>query len=64
MEEPTRVFVYGTLRRLDGNPMHRLLGGAKFLGNATCGGELYCVGSYPALIRSDDSANRVVASLI
>lgn len=63
MEAAARIFVYGTLRRLGGNPMHRLLGDAKFLGNATCGGDLYCAGFYPVLTRTPDSANRVVGEV-
>lgn len=63
MEPPIRIFVYGTLRRLDGNPMHWLLKGAKFLGGATCGGRLYCVGTYPALIPSLNPTDRVVGEV-
>jgi len=47
------VFVYGTLKR--GHYNHCLLKNAKFLGEATLGGEfdMYSLGSFPALVPCD-----------
>jgi gamma-glutamylcyclotransferase (GGCT)/AIG2-like uncharacterized protein YtfP len=63
MNNPVRIFVYGTLRRLHGNPMHSLLGPVNFRGRATCRGLLYCAGSYPALVKSDGADDRVVGEV-
>lgn len=60
---PDRIFVYGTLRRLQGNLMHDLLGPVIFCGRATCRGNLFCAGSYPALVKSDRETDRVVGEL-
>jgi gamma-glutamylcyclotransferase (GGCT)/AIG2-like uncharacterized protein YtfP len=63
MSDSMRIFVYGTLRRLRRNSMHSLLGPVIFRGRATCRGILYCAGSYPALVKSDDSEERVVGEV-
>ena len=63
LENPYRIFVYGTLRRLIGNSNHNLLGPTIFRGRATCCGNLYCAGSYPALVRSDRETDRVVGEV-
>jgi gamma-glutamylcyclotransferase (GGCT)/AIG2-like uncharacterized protein YtfP len=63
MNDEIRIFVYGTLRQLQGNPMHSLLGPVIFRGRATCRGKLYCAGSYPALVKSDLAGDRVVGEV-
>jgi gamma-glutamylcyclotransferase (GGCT)/AIG2-like uncharacterized protein YtfP len=54
------VFVYGTLRRGQGNS--RLLRGAEFVGNATASGLLYNLGGFPGL-RLDDAEGDVVGEV-
>ena len=53
---PHRVFVYGTL--LSGEPNHRVLTGARFLGPARTvpAFELASLGPYPALVPGGDVA--------
>lgn len=47
--ESRLLFAYGTLMR--GLPLHRLLGErARFLGEATAGGQLLHLGRYPGLV--------------
>jgi gamma-glutamylcyclotransferase (GGCT)/AIG2-like uncharacterized protein YtfP len=45
------LFVYGTLRRACGHPMHRVLAGqARFEGMARYAGRLYDLGAYPGVV--------------
>ena len=53
------LFVYGTLRRADSLPMHRLLGPATFVGPGRFHGRLYDLGTYPAAVASTDDADVV-----
>lgn len=54
------LFVYGTLRRAAGHPMHRLLARhAERVGPARYAGRLYDLGPYPAVV-PDRSAGAVV----
>jgi gamma-glutamylcyclotransferase (GGCT)/AIG2-like uncharacterized protein YtfP len=55
-----RVFVYGSLRRGQGN--NRLLYASEFVGNATVCGTLYSLGGFPGL-RIDDSEGDVVGEV-
>lgn len=47
---PTRLFVYGSLRRNATGAHHPLLGAARLLGAATVEGALYRVAWYPGLV--------------
>lgn len=59
-----RLFVYGTLKRSHGHPMHRLLAeGATFIGPASTRGRLYRVSWYPALVDSSDPDDQVRGEL-
>lgn len=50
MAESPYLFVYGTLRRAVGHPMHDVIGtAADFVGHATTAGTLYDLGPYPGL---------------
>lgn len=52
------LFVYGTLRRAAQHPMHQsMLRFAEFMADGHVAGQLYCVGSYPALILKTPSVN-------
>lgn len=54
------LFVYGTLRHDAGHRMHHLLAQhAILLGEATFRGRLYSIGSYPGVVSSDNSVDRV-----
>lgn len=54
------LFVYGTLMRAVGHPMHRLLQRhATCLGRATCPGRLYRVAHYPGLVPAEGADDRV-----
>lgn len=54
------LFVYGTLRRVSGHPMHQLLRRhARFIGTATIGGRLYDLGPYPGVVESADECDQV-----
>jgi gamma-glutamylcyclotransferase (GGCT)/AIG2-like uncharacterized protein YtfP len=57
------IFVYGTLRKLDLNRTHQLLGSAIRVDRAYYNGELYNVGEYPAVIPSQDPSRRVVGDV-
>lgn len=53
--EPTRLFVYGTLRRDPSHEMFHLLAKhARFLGEATVPGRLFDLGDYPGMIVPDE----------
>jgi len=57
------LFVYGTLRRAAGHPMHRsLCAVASFVGDARVRGRLYQIAWYPGLVL-DDAAGWVVGEL-
>jgi gamma-glutamylcyclotransferase (GGCT)/AIG2-like uncharacterized protein YtfP len=48
------LFVYGTLRRGSGSPMHGLLAAeADFVSDAAFRGRLYLIGDYPGAVPSD-----------
>jgi gamma-glutamylcyclotransferase (GGCT)/AIG2-like uncharacterized protein YtfP len=55
-----RVFVYGSLRRGQGN--NRLLHTSEFVDNATVCGRLYSLGGFPGL-RLDDAEGNVVGEV-
>ena len=53
-EQPTRIFVYGTLRRDPSHEMFHLLAKyGRFVGDATVSGRLFDLGEYPGMVRSD-----------
>ncbi|HEX2203511.1 MAG TPA: gamma-glutamylcyclotransferase family protein [Longimicrobium sp.] len=57
---PQRLFVYGTLRASQANPMARLLRGhADLLGEGTTRARLHDLGEYPGAVASPDAADRV-----
>jgi gamma-glutamylcyclotransferase (GGCT)/AIG2-like uncharacterized protein YtfP len=52
---PTRLFVYGTLRRDPSHDMFHLLArAARFLGEAEVQGRLYDLGAYPGMTLTND----------
>ena len=58
------LFVYGTLRAGEQNPMALLLHrSAVLLGRATIQGRLYAFGWHPGLVPSDDPADRVTGDV-
>jgi len=62
-EQPTRIFVYGTLRRDPAHEMFHLLAkSARFVGDATVPGRLFDLGDYPGMVSSDDG-NRVIGEV-
>lgn len=62
-DRPTRLFVYGTLRRDPSHEMFHLLAKyGRFAGDASVSGRLFDLGEYPGMISIDD-AGRVVGEL-
>ena len=62
-EQPTRIFVYGTLRRDPAHEMFHLLAkSARFVGDATVPGRLFDLGDYPGMVVSHDG-NRVIGEV-
>lgn len=60
----TYLFVYGTLRRGVGHPMHKLLSaGAEALGVATYAGRLFDLGPYPGVVPDPTGHWRVTGEL-
>ncbi len=58
------LFVYGTLRRAAGHPMHRaLLREAEFVGLAGLPGRLYDLGSYPGAVPDAAARGRIAGEL-
>ena len=58
------LFVYGTLMRRFGHPMHEALARcADFIGEASVQGRLYDLGRYPGLVLSYTPADTVVGEL-
>lgn len=58
------LFVYGTLRTIEGHPMHNFLRGyCDLLGSATIGGIKIDLGGYPGLLPSGDPEARVEGEL-
>ena len=54
MEKSRYLFVYGTLMRVCGHPMHRvLLRYARWVDEAAMEGKLYDMGSYPCAVASE-----------
>lgn len=61
---PSRLFVYGTLRRGSKNKFARLLHAhAQFVGNASIPGRLYRLGHYPGAVSSNTSGEWVRGEL-
>jgi len=62
-DRPTRLFVYGTLRRDPSHDMFHLLAKyGRFMGDATVSGRLFDLGEYPGMI-SSDNAGQVVGEV-
>ena len=58
------LFVYGTLRRAGGHPMHQLLASqSRFVGMAHYQGRLYQVSYYPGVVASATTTDRVVGEV-
>jgi Uncharacterized conserved protein len=57
MAKKLRVFVYGTLK--NGQPNHRVMEGATFLGRATVTGKyrFASLGWYPAIVKMNDESH-------
>ena len=54
--EADYLFVYGTLMKKAGHPMHKTLARyATYLGEATAEGALYDLGAYPAMREGEGS---------
>jgi gamma-glutamylcyclotransferase (GGCT)/AIG2-like uncharacterized protein YtfP len=57
---PSRLFVYGTLRRDNGDAIHSLLQKrARLVGDGTVGGQLFDLGEYPGLVLSPSASEKV-----
>src|SRR5438552_14406724 len=62
-DQPTRLFVYGTLRRDPSHEMFHLLAKyGRFVGDATVSGRLFDLGEYPGMVSSDHTG-RVIGEL-
>jgi pyruvate carboxylase len=65
-DQNIHLFVYGTLRKEAGNELHKFIEkNADYEGIATCQGKLYMLEEegYPALVSSDNQADKVVGEL-
>ncbi len=63
-DEPRLLFVYGTLRRGAGHPMHdRLSRHARLLGTASTAGRLLDTGRYPAAVSAECDDDRIHGEL-
>ena len=51
------VAVYGSLKK--GKYNHNLIGGCELLGEATVKGDMYSLGTYPALVDEGDTVHKV-----
>jgi pyruvate carboxylase len=58
------LFVYGTLRRSYGHPLHDLLSNQfQFIGRGSVHGELFDIGNYPGIIVSKKVKSRVLGEV-
>jgi gamma-glutamylcyclotransferase (GGCT)/AIG2-like uncharacterized protein YtfP len=58
------LFVYGTLRRGQGNEFFDVLArGARFVGDASTQARMYAIGDYPGAVPSTDTRDRVRGEL-
>ena len=60
---PTRLFVYGTLRRRAPQRQHPLMREARYVASASVSGVLYDLGKYPGLMRTRRQGKRVSGEL-
>jgi len=61
---PDHLFVYGTLMRRFGHPMHAALArAAEFVGEASVQGRLHDLGRYPGLVLSGQPGDTVFGEL-
>lgn len=64
IDDPTHLFVYGTLLRGLGHPMaRRLLRQAKLVGVGSIEGRLYDLGAYPAAVAARARGERVMGEV-
>lgn len=57
------LFVYGTLRRAAGHPMHRALATSSFVGQGRVNAQLFDLGGYPGIVLSRDAGDRVTGEV-
>jgi gamma-glutamylcyclotransferase (GGCT)/AIG2-like uncharacterized protein YtfP len=63
-DTPRHLFVYGTLMRAAGHPMHAVIAAhAAYCGAASLAGELYFLGSYPGAVIGSRPYKRVHGEL-
>ena len=63
-KEQTYLFVYGTLRRDVGHPLHAVLAEhATFVGCGTFQGKLYDLGAYPGAVPSENATDVVAGEV-
>lgn len=64
MDETPYLFVYGTLSKAGGHPIHlRVVKRTRFIGDASMQGRLFRMESYPGAVDSDDPADAVRGEL-
>jgi gamma-glutamylcyclotransferase (GGCT)/AIG2-like uncharacterized protein YtfP len=64
MNDITHLFVYGTLRRAVGHPMHDVLAqSSTFVGEASVNAKMFDRGNYPGIVLSDQAADRVAGDV-
>jgi len=64
MNEPSHIFVYGTLRADSDHPMaRRLCARARLVGKGTAPGRLYDCGWYPAAMFDESEKRRIVGDV-
>jgi ribosomal-protein-alanine N-acetyltransferase len=57
------LFVYGTLRRGAGHPMHRFLATSSLVGDGRVHAQLFDLGSHPGMVLSRDAGDRVMGEV-
>lgn len=57
------LFVYGTLRRAVGHPMHRVLAASSFIGEGRVNAQLFDLGAYPGMVLSREAGEQVMGEV-